>query len=184
MTVNEDETPIDALRRHYPGWREKDYQAAENSNLVTHALHELSLMKYNDDVTDEYEYMIACAVLDIVAMFAGQGHSGMSGSIALRLLEPLLDFKPLGVLTDDPTEWHEVYPGTWQNRRDGEAFSLNGGKTYYLLIEMSQWRKKLIRLVPTWLGGRKLRLDTTWTKFVYPFHTSAKVTELEVAGIN
>jgi hypothetical protein len=45
-------------------------------------------------------------------------------------------------LTDDPKEWvqHEesIFPGQdgcWQNKRRGEAFSTDGGKTYYLLSE-------------------------------------------------
>jgi hypothetical protein len=57
------------------------------------------------------------------------------------MINDLLQFKPLSALTDDPDEWvhHEsdMWPpdGVWQNKRHGEAFSHDGGKTYYLLSE-------------------------------------------------
>lgn len=51
----------------------------------------------------------------------------------------LLRFENLAPLTDDPGEWNNVSDMAghemWQSRRCAEAFSSDGGKTYWLLSE-------------------------------------------------
>lgn len=102
-------------------------------NMVAHARRELELLGEDEDVI---EWMVRT-----VAAFASYGHSGGSASILIFTLHDLLQFKNLTPLTDDPKEWirhtPEVFPpdGVWQNARNGEAFSNDGGKTYYLLSE-------------------------------------------------
>lgn len=104
------------------------------SNLVEHARRELEAVG-EDPQTIE-------GLLKVIQAFADMGHSGGSASIAIPMIHQLLQFKNLTALTDDPKEWffHEesiagVKGGFWQNIRDGEAFSHDGGKTYYLLSE-------------------------------------------------
>lgn len=104
-----------------------------DGNLVRHARRELELLGEGEDVI---EWMIR-----VVREFASYGHSGGSASILIFTLHDLLQFKNLTPLTDDPAEWvhhtPDVFPpnGTWQNARNGEAFSNDGGKTYYLLSD-------------------------------------------------
>lgn len=104
------------------------------SNLVEHARRELEL------IGEEPETIVG--YLKIIQAFADMGHSGGSASVAVPVLNLLLQYKNLKPLTDDPNEWHFHEPdiagneeGFWQNKRNGEAFSLDGGKTYYLLSE-------------------------------------------------
>lgn len=97
------------------------------SNLVNHAKRELS--RLNND-----EAFNAC-IINAVAAFAQYGHSGGSASVAIPLLNDLLQFKNVTPLTDDPKEWNEVGAKTWQSSRNPEAFSEDGGKTYYLLSD-------------------------------------------------
>ena len=104
------------------------------SNLVDHARRELLLIGEDPETIDGY--------LEVVQAFADMGHSGMSAAIAIPTLSALLQFKNLKPLTDDPAEWYfhgpEVWGaegGIWQNIRNSEAFSNDGGKTYYLLSE-------------------------------------------------
>lgn len=104
------------------------------SNLVDHARRELELIGEEPDIIDGY--------LRVIQAFADMGHSGGSASVAIPVLHELLQFKNLTPITDDPAEWFfhepEMWDGTngvWQNIRDGEAFSNDGGKTYYLLSE-------------------------------------------------
>lgn len=105
----------------------------EESNLVTHARRELELVGENPDVIEWF--------LNVIREFASYGHSGGSASICIPRLNDLLQYKNLTPLTDDPKEWihhnGDVFPpdGIWQNARNGEAFSKDGGKTYYLLSE-------------------------------------------------
>jgi hypothetical protein len=103
------------------------------SNLVDHATRELML------IGEEPETILG--YLRVIRAFADMGHSGGSASVAIPVIGQLLKFRELSPLTDDPDEWvrhtEEMWPpdGVWQNRRNGEAFSNDGGKTYYLLSE-------------------------------------------------
>lgn len=106
------------------------------SNLVDHAKRELEIIGEEPEVVDAY--------LKIVRIFADMGHSGASAMFAAPVIERLLSFKPLSELTDDPEDWIHVGEDIWgekggiyQNRRNGEAFSKDGGKTYYLLSDHS-----------------------------------------------
>jgi hypothetical protein len=95
----------------------------------------------------DYEGMLGNAVMDLMKVFASQGHSGFSAQLTRQLFNLVSDYKPLSPLTDNPDEWMEVGdqmpPRTpsgegsvWQSRRNPEAFSEDGGKTYYLLSDM------------------------------------------------
>jgi len=105
------------------------------SNLVDHAERELRLLG-NDAAMNQ-------GILAMVAVFSTMGHSGSSAEYTTQVLTRLLRYENLTPLTDDPDEWmliaEEMMPEgmetTWQSRRNPEAFSLNEGKTYYLLSE-------------------------------------------------
>ena len=104
------------------------------SNLVEHARRELELCgQYAEDPA------YAESIIRAVEAFASYGHSGGSAMIAIEQLHRLLKFENLSALTRDPTEWTDRtdisgFP-MWQNTRNPQAFSENGGRTYYLLDE-------------------------------------------------
>lgn len=104
------------------------------SNLVYHARRELSLLGEDTNTIEGY--------LKVIQAFVDMNHSGGSASVAIPVLERLMRFKNLTPLTDDPAEWAKHSPEIWgdehgvyQNYRDSEAFSTDGGKTYILLSE-------------------------------------------------
>jgi hypothetical protein len=104
------------------------------SNLVEHARRELVRIGETPETIS--------GILDVVQSFADMEHSGFSATHTVGVLEKLLMGKPLSPLTDDPTEWNLISSemsgssdGLWQNVRNPEAFSLNGGETYYVLSE-------------------------------------------------
>lgn len=106
----------------------------EESNLVQHAKRELKATGEGPDIVKP--------TLEIISIFSQMGHSDMSAAIYIQMLDQLLNFKNLTPLTNDPEEWvhhgEDVWDsegGFWQNRRNGEAFSNDGGETYYLLSE-------------------------------------------------
>lgn len=102
----------------------------EESAFVTHARRELTLIGEEPEFIDWY--------IRVIEEFHSLGHSGGSMFATLPVLIKLLKFQSLSELTDDPNEWfyHDLGEGScWQNKRDGEAFSNDGGKTYYLLRE-------------------------------------------------
>lgn len=107
------------------------------SPLVAHARRELE--RIGEDFIEPQ--------LRVVRAFAEAGHSGASAAAALAQLERLLRFENLAPLTDDPSEWidHTAISGgepTWQSTRNPQAFSQDGGKTYYLLDEAEEARRR------------------------------------------
>ena len=104
------------------------------SNLVDHARRELAIIGEEPETIDGY--------LKVIQAFADMGHSGGSASVAISVIHALLQFKNLSPLTTHAADWfHHTAEawgepgGIWQNKRNGEAFSRDGGKTYYLLSE-------------------------------------------------
>jgi hypothetical protein len=106
-------------------------------DLVQHAETELWLIGEEPEMIDWY-----CSV---IREFASYGHSGGSASVTIPVLNRLLQHKNLSPLTDDPAEWIDQSglssSPLWQNSRNSEAFSYDGGETYYLLPEYRGWRR-------------------------------------------
>lgn len=102
-------------------------------SLIEHAKRELELIGEEKEFVDAY--------LAMIEIFSNMGHSGGSASVFIPTLNRLFQYKNLSSLTDDPDEWQQVSPDmgfpetTWQSRRDSEAFSNDGGKTYRILSE-------------------------------------------------
>lgn len=124
-----------------------EFLPKEESNLVTHARRELTLVGEDVETINGY--------LKVIQAFADMGHSGGSASIAIPTISALLQYKNLKPLTDDIHEWNHVgdatpdSPNIWQSNRNSEAFSNDGGKTYYLLSECNRRRpKKMHESVP------------------------------------
>jgi len=100
----------------------------EPSNLVEHARSELERLGNDEDFN--------IGVLRVIRAFADMGHSGGSASYTVPLINDLLQWKHVTPLTDNPREWNEIKESDiWQSSRNPEAFSNDGGKTYYLLSE-------------------------------------------------
>jgi hypothetical protein len=103
-------------------------------SLVDHARRELKLCGQFDE-----DPAYAQALVAAVAAFASYGHSGGSAGCGIDQLTTLLRYGTLSPLTDDPDQWHEV--GTqddkplYQSARRPEAFSVDGGESYYLLSD-------------------------------------------------
>ncbi len=103
------------------------------SNLVNHARRELERL---DELSEDGSYggLLGGAVMEIVELFAAQGHSGMSAEGTISYLTSLLRFKPLSDLTDDPEEWNQPdLTSSLQSKRWSAAFSPDGGKSYNLV---------------------------------------------------
>jgi hypothetical protein len=56
----------------------------------------------------EYDGMVAKSALEIVELFASQGHSGGSAQITIALVSRLMQYQPLSPLTGEDDEWTEV----------------------------------------------------------------------------
>jgi hypothetical protein len=112
-------------------------------SLVEHAKRELALIDNDQEFTD--------AIIRAVEGFASYGHSGGSASVAIPMLNALLQHKNLTPLTNDPAEWMNVGNRTWQCVRNPHAFSSDGGLTYYLLTDRDRFEDDL----PVYVSKKK-----------------------------
>lgn len=113
------------------------------SNLVKFAEEEMRRAGlYSKDA--DYGGMIPEAVMKLVKAHSEAGHSGGSHWLTMQIFNKVINFKPLTPLSDDPTEWMEVSENIWQSRRQSDAFSTDGGKTFYTLED----REKIITSQP------------------------------------
>ncbi|WP_255306499.1 hypothetical protein [Streptomyces sp. Wb2n-11] len=122
-----------ALESAPAGRRSRAAARTHESNLVAHARRELRIIGEDRDTIR--------GLCKVVQAFANMGHSGSSAHFAAQYLDKLLRYQPLSELTDDPAEWIDRHAEgmapspLWQSVRNSEAFSQDGGKTYYLLSE-------------------------------------------------
>lgn len=112
----------------------------EQNPILEHARRELEIAGLFSKQSD-YGGKLAPAVLALVEVFVAQNHSGSSAGIIRQLFSKLTNFEPLTPLTNDPGEWTHVAEQDgkelFQSQRNSEAFSVDGGKHYYLLSETS-----------------------------------------------
>lgn len=84
--------------------------ANEESGLLLHAKRELQALGYKLDGVEDGgpNKWIVSNLLELVKVFAAQGHSGMSASYCLDLFSKLAAYQPLGPLTGEDWEWMDV----------------------------------------------------------------------------
>lgn len=124
----------------------------EGTKMVEKAKYELDLLLEqcgDDEEARRMQKVINKNLLDLVELFASQGHSGFTANYTIKNLIKLLNQSFITPLTGAEEEWNEVTPGVYQNKResrifkqhdrfegkpyylDGKAFSDDGGKTWY-----------------------------------------------------
>lgn len=79
---------------------------------------------------DFYGGMAGEAVMELVEVFAEQGHSGMSASLVRQIFNTVSKFEPLSPLTGEDDEWKEVEEGKYQNKRCSRVFKDINGLAY------------------------------------------------------
>ena len=133
-----------------PTWSEKIKHKVKNlfyrekpkeTSLYKHALMELKFAGYFDPEEGEeamsgMNKMMADNVLELIEVFAKQGHSGFSASFCVGLFETLAKYKPLIPLTGRDDEWTDVAEMSggplWQNKRCSHVFKQGDGQAYDL----------------------------------------------------
>lgn len=117
----------------------------EDSNLTRHAEGELQRAGLFDADSD-YGGMLGHAIMDMVRLFAMEGHSGFSAARTVALFKTLANFGNLTPITSDPTEWNDISDlngsPMWQSRRNPSLFSKDGGMTYYSVDDPKREEKQ------------------------------------------
>lgn len=103
-------------------------------NLVDHAEKELKLVGL-DKKDSDYGGLLYKAVLDLIKLFAKQGHSGYSAGMVRQLFNKLANYETLSPISSKKEDWANVSDISdrplWQNKRDPRYFSEDGGKTWW-----------------------------------------------------
>lgn len=102
------------------------------SAMMEWAKRELDYAGYKEGAEDDINTWMRKDVLQLLEVFAEQGHSGMSAPYAVKLFETLANWKPLSPLTGDQGEWTEVGPDVWQNKRASNVFKGEDGRAYWM----------------------------------------------------
>lgn len=98
------------------------------SNLVEYAKEELKRIGMIDS-GEAYNDMGTKAILDLIELFASQGHSGFSAPYVINVFSRLAKFKPLSPLTGEDDEWDDV-GDVFQNKRYSAVFKDKDGNAY------------------------------------------------------
>jgi hypothetical protein len=120
---------------------EQYFERKKPSRFELWAKNELELIEKGcEDAESLYvQKKVTKDIMDIVKIFANQGHSGFSASYTLNLIRRLLDWKPIKPLTGEDDEWGEVEEwdkedNSQQNKRCSAVFRKNfdNSTAYYL----------------------------------------------------
>jgi len=98
-----------------------------DSGLVKHARSEFKALGWKDE---EEEVWLCEGLLDLLALFGAQGHSGATAPYTVELFNKLARYKIISPITGEDSEWVEVAEGVFQNRRCSHVFKEADGKAY------------------------------------------------------
>ena len=85
-------------------------------------------------------------ILELIKVFAKQGHSGASASYCREIFHKLANFKPLGEITNNSKEWMEVGELVYQSRRNSSCFSTDLKYYYDLDGEyVPKWKRLFVK---------------------------------------
>lgn len=103
----------------------------EKYNLLGHAQRELKILEQQADKRDSpgalaMQEQMSTNLLELLAVFASQGHSGFSAKYATWAITKLFDFEPLSPLLGSADEWREIAYSEegpcYQNKRYSSVF--------------------------------------------------------------
>ena len=101
-------------------------------NLIEHAKKELELLGYDINQAEENpSKWVFEDVIELLDVFAKQGHSGSSAPYVLDLFKRLASWDCLSPLTGLDDEWCECSDGVMQNKRLSSVFK-EGKAAYYI----------------------------------------------------
>jgi len=95
------------------------------SNLHKHALAEFRAAGWTNadgKFEDEMQEDICKHVLELLKVFADEGHSGSTAPYTVNMFKKLAMFEPLVPLTGEDWEWNECGNGVFQNKRCSRVF--------------------------------------------------------------
>jgi hypothetical protein len=110
------------------------------SAYKTHAMNEFRAAGWldeNDNFKDDMQEAICRHIMDLLTVFADEGHSGSSAPYTINLFSKLVKFEPIAPLTGEDWEWTDVSEISgvplYQNKRMGSVFKAGkDGEAYWI----------------------------------------------------
>jgi hypothetical protein len=97
-------------------------------SILDTAKVELEILNHGiDESAVESNKWMRNNILELLEVFAQQGHSGTSAPYCVELFKTLALHKVLTPLTGEDGEWNEVADDTWQNTRCSRVFKTGNG---------------------------------------------------------
>jgi hypothetical protein len=110
-------------------------------SLRDYALDELTRIGYDPNWVDDdkdaassWGQGVGDSVMELISVFASQGHSGASAEETLQMFMRVGSFKPLSGITDDEKDWEAVEGidgPMYQNKRSSNIFKDESGAYQY-----------------------------------------------------
>lgn len=105
---------------------------------LSYAREELERLENRCDTPDglEMQKLVTKEVLELIEVFAKQGHSGFSAGYVAGLFDQLVHWRPLTPLTGEDDEWDDVSmystdnSPSYQNKRCSRVFKEADGRVY------------------------------------------------------
>ncbi len=104
------------------------------TNLIAYAKTELEKIgienKNITNIDDLWDSSIHKDVMELIAIFSSQGHSGTSSHQVISLFSKLANYTPLLPLTGEESEWVQVGEDLYQNKRASHVFKNNKNEAW------------------------------------------------------
>jgi hypothetical protein len=104
------------------------------SLTLKHAKRELALLGYKpieELAEDDPNRWVQENILELLELFAKQGHSGSSAPYVIGMFFKLASHEPITPLTGDDSEWEKIDFQTMQNVRCSRVFkNINTGRVF------------------------------------------------------
>lgn len=95
--------------------------------IVDHAKEEFRMAGWLDEPVCEMQQLVMDNLIELLEVFAKQGHSGSSAPYVINLFKRLASFEIIAPLTGEDSEWMEVGEGVFQNKRYSSVFKDESG---------------------------------------------------------
>jgi len=138
--------------------------------ITDFARDELERIGLGENCQDPMDQDMRKCILDMIDMFADQGHSGFSANYMISVVTRLMNIKPLGPLTGDDSEWTLVQddPVLYQNKRYSAVFKDGNGRAYDIdaRVVKDQWKDSNGELHTDYVTNSECAKDITFPYMV------------------
>lgn len=142
-------------------------------DLLNFAKRELDIIGLTEN-SEDMDLEMRKDILDIIELFANQGHSGFSASYLNSILPKLMKYQPLSPLTGEDDEWTDVTSfgddPVLQNKRCYSVFKGKDGKF---------WHNEAVKYYYEEDGEKVFLSPTKRTYITFPYYPKTEIVKID-----